>query len=181
MSKIGRKPINIGEIDVQIKGQDVSYKGSKGAGMYRLPDELRAEVRDNSLVLEPSLTVKKNRELNQVWGLHRALLANKINGARKPFTTEVQIHGLGFKAVPSGKNLIMSLGYSHKIDFAIPTEVTVSVDKVGQKLIFESSDKTVLGAVVSKLRSLRPPEVYKGTGIRKSTEAIIRKVGKKRA
>jgi large subunit ribosomal protein L6 len=184
MSKIGRKAIDISNVQVRLEGKEVHYKGSSVSGVYTLPDSLKAEILGSQLLLSPSSTnAKENKEdnVNQVWGLHRALLSNKISGVRKPFIIEVQINGLGFKAVPVGKNLVMSLGYSHKIDFPLPASVSVSVDKTGQKLTFESPDNIALGLSVSRLRALRPPEVYKGTGIKRVEEVIMRKAGKKKA
>ncbi|HEV2917198.1 MAG TPA: 50S ribosomal protein L6 [Candidatus Babeliales bacterium] len=182
MSKIGRKPIDISGLQINVEGQDIRYKGPKGSGIYILPEELKAEIENSILLLRPSnINKKDDREVKALWGLHRALLANKISGIRQPFSSEVQINGLGFKAVPAGKNLVMSLGYSHKINFPVPDNVMVSIDKSGQKLVFESSDKTVLGATISSFRALRPPEVYKGTGIKRANEIIRRKAGKKKA
>jgi large subunit ribosomal protein L6 len=115
-----------------------------------------------------------------LWGLHRALLANKITGADKKFEKELRIVGLGFKAVAAGSKLQFTLGYSHKIDFELPKEVSIEIDKTGQILMARSADKEVLGHVCSKIRSLRLPEPYKGTGIQYATEKIRRKVGKKK-
>jgi large subunit ribosomal protein L6 len=182
MSKIGRKPIDVSGLQVSLDDNTVHYKGPKASGVYALPAELKATIDGSQLLLNPiTADMKTDREVRAVWGLHRALLANKLSGARKPFTTDVQINGLGFKAVPSGKNLVMSLGYSHKIDFPVGEGVSVSVDKTGQKLVFESVDKTDLGASVSSFRALRPPEVYKGTGIKRASEVLRRKAGKKKA
>jgi large subunit ribosomal protein L6 len=183
MSKIGRKAIDISGLQVSVHGQVVEYKGPKASGVYRLPEVLKAEIVSSRLLLVPAADSErgKNRLLNAQWGLHRALLANKMQGARKLFATEVQINGLGFKAVPSGGSLIMSLGYSHKINFPLPEDVVVSVDKLGQKLIFESSDKVCLGATVGKFRALKEPNVYKGTGIKRAGEVLVRKAGKKKA
>jgi large subunit ribosomal protein L6 len=116
-----------------------------------------------------------------VWGLHRSLLANKIEGSKKAFTEDVHIIGLGYKAVAAGKNLTLSLGYSHKIDFPITEGVTVTIDKTGQKLVFESADRVALGGDVSRLKAARPTEPYKGTGIKKATEEIFRKDSKKKS
>ena len=119
--------------------------------------------------------------MNRIWGLNRALLANNIQGCQQEFEKAVQINGLGFKAAVSGSKVVFSLGYSHKIDFELPKEVTLEVDKTGQKLMFRSSDKEMLGQVCSKVRALRPPEPYKGTGIKLESETIARKAGKTKA
>ena len=182
MSKVGRKPINIAGIQIDLKGQDIHFKGAKVSGVYTLPVELRSEIKDDVLLLTPvqANNVGKDRDLNRVWGLHRALLANKIAGSQKAFTEEVHIIGLGFKATAVGKNLVLSLGYSHKIDFPLTEGVSVSIDKTGQKLVFESADRVSLGGDVSRLKAQRPPEPYKGTGIKKASEEIFRKDSKKK-
>lgn len=182
MSKVGRKPINVTGVQVDINGQNVQFKGPKASGVYTLPAELHAEKRDDQLIITLSniQVAQKDRDLKRVWGLHRSLLANKITGAKAPFTEEVHIIGLGFKAAPVGKNLVLSLGYSHKIDFPLSAGVSVAIDKTGQKLTFESSDRKLLGDDVSRLKEQRPTEPYKGTGIKKATEVIFRKDTKKK-
>jgi large subunit ribosomal protein L6 len=183
MSKIGRKPIDIGAVQVEVKGQDVHYKGKKNSGIFNTPSELVPSIENNKLLLklakkETNLSL---RELNRVWGLARALLANSVKGADVPFEKEVVINGLGFKAALTGQKIVFTLGFSHKIDFELPKEVTLEIDKTGQKLLFKSADRFMLGDVCSKIRALRPPEPYKGTGIRVANEVIARKAGKTKA
>ncbi|MFA6066184.1 MAG: 50S ribosomal protein L6 [Candidatus Babeliaceae bacterium] len=178
MSKIGRKPINIGNVAVEIKGQEVHYKGKKSSGVHILPDILVVRLIEKNIVLTPQ---RKTNETNKVWGLHRALLANAIIGADVGFEKQLRIIGLGFKAIAKGNQLQFSLGYSHKIDFPLAEEVAVEIDKTGQLLTFKSYDKNILGLVCSKIRALRSPEPYKGTGIQYVGEVIIRKTGKAKA
>ena len=175
MSKIGRKPIDLENVAIEIKGQDVHYKGPNASGVYTIADMLKAEVNDNKLVLLP---VKKTRDLNSMWGLHRALLANKIKGASQGFTKDIQIIGLGYKAALTGNKVVFNLGYSHKIDFVLPKDVTLDIDKSGQKLTFKSPDKELVGFVCSQVKAFRETEPYKGTGIKLSTETVLRKAGK---
>ena len=177
MSKIGRKPIDIGAAQVEIDGQIVHYKGAKGSGVYELPDFIKVELEDKKL----KLTVfkdKLNRETNDVWGLHRALLANALKGVDKGFEKQVKIIGLGYKAVLSGNKIVLSLGYSHKIDLPLPKGVSLEIDKTGQLLTFKSHDKALLGEVCDRIHFFRPPEPYKGTGIRYISEEVARKAGK---
>ncbi len=180
MSKIGRKPIDITGVQVEIKGQEIHYKGPRSSGIHLLPEVLTAQVQDNTLILTAHKEGKidRARELNSMWGLHRALLANEIAGARAEFEKKVEIIGLGYKAVKSGTKLVFSLGYSHKIDFAFPKDVAIDIDKTGQKLTLKSFDKQLLGQVCSTICSLRLPEPYKGTGIKLESEVIKRKAGK---
>ena len=185
MSKIGRKSIDLNGIQVEVKGQDVLYKGPKASGTYVLPAGLKPVVEGGSLYIKPDLkqknAPKNTRELNRIWGLHRALLSNAIKGAGQEFEKNIEINGLGFKAAQSGAKLVFSLGYTHKIDFEMPKRVSVVIDKTGQKLTFKSADRELVGHVCSKVRSLRLPEPYKGTGIKLATEEIIRKAGKTKA
>ncbi len=181
MSKIGRKSIDISGVQVEVKGQDVLYKGAKASGVYVLPDSLEVRIIDNQLAIAPkkeAVQKLKARDLNRVWGLHRALLSNAITGSKKEFEKIVEITGLGYKAVQSGKKIVFTLGYSHKIDFELPQGVNIAFDKTGQKLTISSPDREILGKVSSQICALRRPEPYKGTGIKLSTDRIIRKASK---
>lgn len=181
MSKIGRKPIDITSIQVDVKGDQIHYKGQVSSGIYTISDLFDINVSDNVLVIVPrknSSSKSKNRDVNRQWGMHRALLFNALSGSRKEFEKNIIITGLGYKAVASGSKLVFTLGYSHKIDFAIPEGVTFTIDKTGQKVLAKSSDKQLLGQVCDEICSLRKPEPYKGTGIMLSTDTIIRKAGK---
>ena len=106
------------------------------------------------------------------------MLANKIKGLEQGFERKVTIVGLGFKAAAAGKKMTFSLGYSHKIDYELPEAVSVDIDKTGQNLVFKSADKFVLGNVCDKVRSFRMPEPYKGTGIIREGDIVLRKAGK---
>ena len=175
MSKVGRKPIPLGETSVTVDGQTVSYKGKKAEGEHTLPSVLYASVEDDTLYVK---VAQEKSETRRLWGLHRALLANKIIGADKGFERHMKIVGLGYKAVVKGQDVEFSLGYSHKINFPLPENVTLETDRSGQNLTFRSPDKELLGLICSKVRALRPPEPYKGTGIQYANETILRKAGK---
>lgn len=178
MSKIGRKPIDVNNVKIELKGPDIHYQGKNASGVHTLPYFLGATVENNLLKID----LKSNpRENKKFWGLHRALLANKIYGANQNFEKKLVIKGLGFKAEVSGKNVKFTLGYSHKIDFVLPDNILFSTDKTGQNLTVQSFDKELLGKVCDQIRSLRTPEPYKGTGIRYEDEVIIRKAGKTKA
>lgn len=175
MSKIGRKPIEIGNAQIEIKDNSVTYKGKLAEGIHELPDLLSVELKGKELFITPK---KVTKDTNRLWGLHRALLANKIKGADVGFEKVLRINGLGYKAILSGSNIQFSLGFSHKIDFTVPNGVTVVVDRSGQLMTFKSPQIDSLGQVCSDVRSLRPPEPYKGTGIKYENEVIRRKAGK---
>jgi len=179
MSKIGRKPIKIGNIKVEIQKKEVHYKGARASGVYILPKELDAILEDGNLkIIVASDVLLDLTDLNRVWGLNRALLANKIHGADYGFEKKMQIIGLGFKASLSGKKVVFSLGFSHKIEIDLPNDISLEIDKTGQLLTFKASEKETLGHICSKIRALRPPEPYKGTGIKWISEVIRRKAGK---
>jgi large subunit ribosomal protein L6 len=180
MSKIGRKPISIGGVKVEVKGNEVHYKGAKDSGVYILPQELKVQLEDNFLKITPANS-ELGRNVKRAWGLHRALLANKIKGADVGFERQLKINGLGYKAQVSGKNITLTLGFSHKINMELPEGVTLDIDKSGQLLTFKSPDREVLGHICSQIRALRPPEPYKGTGIKWVEEIIRRKAGKAKA
>ena len=178
MSKIGRKPIPFSSAKIDIKDKMVSINGPKAKFTHELPEQVDIAVIDNTLALSVKEDIRVNRIL---WGMHRAILANKVQGAETGFEKKIKIVGLGYKAKLAGKKLNFSLGYSHKIDFDLPEGVEVQVDKSGQNLVVKSSDKVILGDVCSHIRSLRPPEPYKGTGIIVEGEVVIRKAGKTKA
>src|ERR1700722_3551279 len=179
MSKIGRKAIPVKNVQITIKGSEINYKGPKASGVYELPAELTATLADGLLMLHKNeQAAASKKDINRSWGVHRALLFNTISGASVDFEKTVKINGLGFKAVSSGNNLVFSLGYSHKIDFPLPKQVSVAIDKTGQILTVKSSNKELAGSVVSKIEALRPTEPYKGTGIKEATKPIFRKPGK---
>lgn len=180
MSKIGRKPIDISGVTVDVKGQEVHYKGPKASGIYRIPEGLTVRVEDNKLYVVPveEGSPLKKRDVNRLWGMHRALFANEIAGSKKEFEKTIEIVGLGYKAKMAGNKIVFTIGYSHDVDFAIPKGVGVEVDKKGQKLVVKSSDFELLGKVCDKIRSIRRTEPYKGTGIKLSTDVVIRKDAK---
>jgi large subunit ribosomal protein L6 len=177
MSKIGRRPINLENVQVEVHGQEVKYTGKNASGIHILPDVLSAELINNGKQLKINCE-NPTRDNNRLWGLHRSLLANEIKGAGKGFEQGLKITGLGYKGVLTGDKIVFSLGFSHKIDFTLPQGITVDIDKTGQNLIVKGADKQQVGSVASKIRALRPPEPYKGTGIKLADEIIIRKAGK---
>ena len=177
MSKIGRKPIPLYGAKVEINKDRLLISGSKGKFEYTLSDGLSAKLSDDGKFLAVT-SEKDDRETRTRWGLDRALLANKIKGVEKGFEQGVKIVGLGYKAQVSGKKIVFTLGYSHKVEYMLPSEVTVEIDKSGQKLLFRSTDKFLLGNVCDVVRQFKKPEPYKGTGIMWENEVIVRKAGK---
>jgi large subunit ribosomal protein L6 len=178
MSKIGRKVIPFTTAKVEIKNNTVLVSGAKIKIEHILSDGLKANLDDKMLTITLEEDTKRNRVL---WGMHRALLANAIKGIEKGFEQIMKIVGLGFKAQNAGKKMTFTIGYTHKIDYDLPEGVVVEIDKTGQILTFKSHDKNLLGDVCDRVRSFRVPEPYKGTGIMRNDEVIVRKVGKTKA
>jgi len=176
MSKIGRQSISTVSVHIDIDGQNIKYKGPQAEGTHILPDCLKVTAANDKLAL--TLTNPADKKNSRFWGLHRAILFNKISGAREKFKKEVKIVGLGFKGLLQGNEIVFSLGYSHKINFALPENVSVEIDKTGQNIVVISFDKFLAGDVAQKIRALRAPEPYKGTGIRFADQVIRRKAGK---
>jgi len=175
MSKIGRKSIPLGSVEINVAGSEIHYKGKKASGVYVIPASFKVEIKDKEVSLVP---VKADEKDNSSWGLHRALLANKIKGADVGFERRLKIVGLGFKAVLSGNKIQLTLGFSHKVEDVLPEGVSAEVDKTGQLLTLRSADKELLGALCSELRAKCPPEPYKGVGIRYENEVVRHKAGK---
>lgn len=179
MSKIGRKPINVENATILINENAVQYKGPKSSGSYMLPNGLLARVDGKILSIEIDKKIcSSNKQINDIkgaWGLHRALLANRIKGAIQGFENVIEIKGLGYKAAVAGKKITFTLGYSHKIDVEIPEGIIVEIDKSGQKIVVRSFDKELAGQFCSEIKFLREPDAYKGKGIKLSTDIITLK------
>jgi large subunit ribosomal protein L6 len=180
MSKVGRKPIKLDGVKVEIKGQEVHYTGPKSSGVYHLPSELNAHITNSELYVAPvqskaDMAPKQVSKTYREWGLHHALLANKLIGASKEFEKLLEINGLGYKAAVAGNKIVLTLGYSHKIEKDVPAGISIEVDKSGQKVKVKSFDKDLVGQFCSNIRKLREPEPYKGKGIKLQTEVIFRK------
>lgn len=175
MSKVGRMPIAFSSAKISVTGSKVLIDGGKVKFEHELPETVKIAI--DGGVVRLSIT-EDTRENRMLWGLHRALLANKIKGVEKGFEQKLIIVGLGFKAIQAGSKLNFSLGYTHKIDYELPAGVTAEIDKSGQIIVLKSADKFVLGNAADTIRSFRPPEPYKGTGIMREGEVIHRKAGK---
>lgn len=175
MSKVGRMPIAFSSAKISVTGSKVLIDGGKVKFEHELPETVKIAIEGGVVRLSITEDTRANRML---WGLHRALLANKIKGVEKGFEQKLIIVGLGFKAIQAGSKLNFSLGYTHKIDYELPAGVTAEIDKSGQIIVLKSADKFVLGNAADTIRSFRPPEPYKGTGIMREGEVIHRKAGK---
>lgn len=175
MSRVGKRPIEIPDgVDVSIDGQTVTAKGPNGELSREVSDVVSIEITDGELIVSRP---GESRQARSHQGLVRSLLANMVDGVSKGFTRELEIHGVGYRAEQHGQYIRFDLGFSHPVLFELPEQIEVAIERQTQ-LKLTSPNKELLGQVAAKIRGLRPPEPYKGKGIRYKDERIIRKVGK---
>ncbi|MBI99965.1 MAG: 50S ribosomal protein L6 [Nocardioides sp.] len=174
MSRIGKKPVEVPEkVNVTIKERLVEVKGPNGVLTYTHNPEVEVAQKENTLVVTPIDSSNKSRAL---WGLTRTLLSNMVEGVTNGFTKSLEFNGVGYKAAVSGSKLTLNLGYSHPIDYDLPEGVTAKVTR--NVIDISGANKELVGFTAAKIRSFRPPEPYKGKGIKYADETIIRKAGK---
>ncbi len=175
MSRIGKKPIEIPQgVEVKIEGQTVTAKGPLGEETVEVRPEIAVKIEDNHVVLSK---VGESRETDALYGLFRTLVANAVHGVKEGFEKKLEIQGVGYRAQMQGTTLNMQLGYSHPVDIVPPKGITISVE-ANTKITVKGSNKQTVGDVAAEIRGKRPPEVYKGKGIRYEGEHIRRKAGK---
>lgn len=175
MSRIGKLPIEIpAGVEVKIDGQTVSAKGPLGTETVTIRPEIKVEMKDNQVVLTRENDDRKSRSLH---GLSRTLVANVINGVKTGFSKNLEIVGVGYRASVQGKTLNLLLGYSHPIDIVAPEGITIAVEQ-NTKIKVSGPNKQTVGDIAALIRSKRPPEVYKGKGVKYEGEHIRRKAGK---
>jgi len=177
MSRIGGSPIKIPQgVSLYLADGMVSAKGSNGQLAMPLPPMVELSIGDDEAVVKPLLDNNKSRAL---WGTARALVSNMVTGVSEGFTKNLTIHGVGYRAQMQGTKLVLSLGYSHPVEMEVPSEIKCSVENNTQVKL-SSHDKQILGQFASEVRAKRPPEPYKGKGVRYENEQILRKEGKKK-
>ena len=180
MSRIGVLPVQIPEgVNVSVNNDNlVQVKGPKGELSRKIDPSIRVEVADDQVVVSRTNNVKKVKSLH---GLYRALINNMVEGVSKGYEIQLEFDGVGFRAEAKGQILEMNVGYSHPIHFEIPEEVKIEAKterRSNPKVTLSSHDKELVGLVAAKIRSLRPPEPYKGKGIKFRGEQLRRKAGK---
>ncbi|MGA3209773.1 MAG: 50S ribosomal protein L6 [Terriglobales bacterium] len=175
MSRIGKKPITIPSgVKIAINGSVVSVQGPKGKLETTIPQGIRIEQRDGTLC-----ALRDNDSQSALHGLSRALLNNSVEGVTKGWTRELEIVGIGYRAEMKGKNtVVFSLGYSHPIEYPLPSGIEVAVDPKLTRLTLSGIDRQKLGQVAAEMRGLRPPDPYKNKGVRYAGEKLKKKVGK---
>jgi large subunit ribosomal protein L6 len=177
MSRIGKQPISIpAGVTVSIKDSVITVKGSKGTLTFKPHKLVTVKVDDKTILVERKGDEGLERSLH---GLTRTLVANMVEGVTKGFSKKMEIQGVGYRAEIVGKKLKLALGYSHPVDFPAPDGITFEIDKEKKNIVTISGiDKALVGQTAADMRALRPPEPYKGKGIRYFGEAIRRKAGK---
>ena len=175
MSRIGNKPIAIPEgVDVKVNGSEVTVKGPKGTLNDTFRSEINIAVEGNEVIVTRPSDAKEHRALH---GLTRTLIANMIEGVSKGFAKELEVNGVGYRVVKQGKDLVMNLGYSHQVIMSETDGISIEVPNPN-KIIISGPDKQKVGQFAAEVREKRPPEPYKGKGIKYAGEHIRRKEGK---
>jgi len=176
MSRIGKLPINIPSgVQITVSGTRVEVKGKLGTLSSEIPAGITIEKESNQLLVKRE---KDDIQMRADHGRVRAILANQVKGVSEGFSRTLDIIGVGYRCELKGKYLVLSLGYSHPIYFEFPQGVTGEVQEKGLRIMIKSHDKTLLGAVAAEIRGFRPPEPYKGKGIRYTNEKVQQKEGK---
>ncbi len=174
MSRVGIKPVQVPDgVTVKVDGAVVSAKGPKGELAIAMPVGISAKVDGKTVVVARADDTQRTRSLH---GLNRSLVANMLAGVAKGYSSDLEIEGVGYKAEMKGARLVLALGLSHPVEYDPPKGITLSVK--GNAIAIAGADKQTVGDVAARIRSFRPPEPYKGKGLRYKGEHIRRKAGK---
>ena len=177
MSRIGKKPVQMPQgVTATVSGQTVTAKGPKGELNFVVNDEVLVKFEDNQIAVEPRDQTKSARSK---WGMSRTQIVNILQGVKDGFERKLEISGVGYRAAMQGKNLQLSLGFSHEVVYQTPQGITISVPKPTE-ITVSGIDKQQVGQVAAEIREYRPPEPYKGKGVKYAGEKIVRKEGKKK-
>ncbi len=177
MSRIGKKPVVIpAGVTAKVDGQSISVKGGKGELSFTAPDDVSVVLTEGKIVVTPRNDSTRARAM---WGTARSTVNNLVTGVSKGFERKLEITGVGYKAVAAGKSVRLSLGYSHDVTFPIPAGIAIAVPKPTE-ISITGIDKRQVGQTAAEIRALRPPEPYKGKGVKYAGEFIFRKEGKKK-
>lgn len=177
MSRIGKQPVTIPSgVSATLDGQHVAVKGPKGELHQHLVEDVLLKLEDGELTVSPRDDSKRSHAM---WGMSRTLIANLVTGVTEGFTKKLEITGVGYRAAVQGKTLQLNLGFSHEVNFPIPDGIQVQCPKPTE-IVVSGIDKQKVGQVAAEIRAYRPPEPYKGKGVRYEGEYILRKEGKKK-
>ena len=177
MSRVGKKPVEVpAGVQARLEGQKVVAKGPKGELFFVVPQEVDVKLEGNTINVAPRDETKQARSS---WGMSRAMVNNIVTGVSKGFEKKLEITGVGYKAAIAGKNLQLSLGYSHDVNYAIPNGISIVTPRPTE-IVVSGADKQQVGQVAAEIREFRGPEPYKGKGVKYANEFIFRKEGKKK-
>ncbi|WP_193368104.1 50S ribosomal protein L6 [Pelagibius marinus] len=177
MSRVGKNPVEVpAGVEVAIKGGLVSAKGKLGTLDFQATDDVQITQEDNKVWVKPVNETKKARAM---WGTARSRIQNMVQGVSEGFTKELEINGVGYRAAVQGQALNLQLGFSHDVSYPIPEGITIKCEKP-TSISISGADKQKVGQVAAEIRSYRPPEPYKGKGVKYADEVILRKEGKKK-
>ena len=177
MSRIGKKPVSIPDgVTATVDGQIVTAKGPKGELKYVVNDEVLVAMEDGAVNVQPR---NQSKDARSKWGMSRTIISNIMEGVKNGFERKLEINGVGYRAAMQGKNIQLSLGYSHEVVYSVPEGVSAACPKPTE-IVLNGIDKQQLGQVAAEIREFRPPEPYKGKGVKYAEETIIRKEGKKK-
>ncbi|MAW85771.1 MAG: 50S ribosomal protein L6 [Phyllobacteriaceae bacterium] len=177
MSRIGKKPVPVpAGVTATVDGQTVTAKGPKGELTFVVNNEVLVKMEDGAIAVDP---VDESKDARSKWGMSRTMIANILTGVKDGFEKKLEISGVGYRAAMQGKNLQLSLGFSHEVVYQTPDTVTIAVPKPTE-IVVSGIDKQVVGQVAAEIREYRGPEPYKGKGVKYAGERIVRKEGKKK-
>lgn len=175
MSRIGKLPVNVPKnVNVELTGQEIKVKGPHGELLHTIPSEIEVSLNEDQIVVNKKI---ETRIARQKYGLTRALINNMVIGVSERFERRLQMIGVGYRSQVSGSSLTLNVGYSHPVIFEAPKDIEIKVE-ANTNIIISGPDKEKVGLLASQIRAVRPPEPYKGKGIRYLDEYVLRKAGK---
>ena len=175
MSRIGKLPVSVPKnVNVELTGQEIKVKGPHGELLYTIPSEIEVSLNEDKVIVTKRI---ETRIARQKYGLTRALINNMVIGVSEKFERRLQMIGVGYRSQVSGKTLTLSVGFSHPVVFEAPKDIEIKVE-ANTNIIISGPDKEKVGLLASQIRAVRPPEPYKGKGIRYLDEYVLRKAGK---
>ena len=177
MSRIGKKPVAIPEgVTASVEGQKVTAKGPKGELEFVVNNEVLVKMEEGEIKVDPR---DQSKDARSKWGLSRTMILNIMDGVKDGFEKKLEINGVGYRAVMKGKDVQLSLGFSHEVVYKVPDDIKVECPKPTE-IVVSGIDKQKVGQVAAEIRAYRPPEPYKGKGVKYADETIFRKEGKKK-
>ena len=177
MSRIGKKPVQVpAGVTATVEGQKVTAKGPKGELFFVANDEIKLELENNAVSVQPA---NDSKDARSKWGMSRTMIENIFKGVKDGFERKLEINGVGYRAAMQGKNLQLALGFSHDVVYEPPVGITIAVPKPTE-IVVSGINKQQVGQVAAEIREYRGPEPYKGKGVKYAEERIVRKEGKKK-